>query len=69
MVVLMPSAQVVVMSDMWKGKPGVRKTRSSSFLRTRSHPSGTVKSVDDILGASFYYTRTKREKAGQTWPA
>ena len=33
MVVLMPSAQVVVMSDMWgmpEGKPGVRKTRSSS---------------------------------------
>ena len=32
-VVLMPSAQVVVMSDTWEmpeGKPGVRKTRSSS---------------------------------------
>ena len=38
-------------------------------MRTRSHPSGAVKSVDDMLGASFYYTKARIENAGQTWQA
>jgi len=46
------------------------KTRSSSDCEPGpSLTHGTVKSVDDMLrlGASFYYTKTKMEKAGQVW--